>query len=399
MLGTLYLAWRYLTYHWLTTIWLVGCISLTLYLPIASRVVVQRFQLELQHRAASTPLIVGAKGSRFELAINALHFTGEPPESLTYGQFKEMRDTELASVIPLHVRYRTRSFSDEPDGYAIVGTSLDYFSFRGLHTREGNLFAQLGDCVIGSEVARRQSLRPGDVLMSQTQNAYDLVASQPLKMKVVGVLNPSHSDDDLAVFVDVKTAWVIEGLGHGHEDLQQPENEQLLLGKDGEELVANAAVTQYIEITPENISSFHFHGNPNKFPITAVIAMPHDKKSGLLFEGNFVGSQQPLQVIHPTEVMDELLQRVFRARRFFDVAVIVVTLVTTLFVALVALLSRRLREREMNTLFKIGCAPYTILGMQLVELSIVVGLSLLFAGSLAAITVWIAPQLIRQLVF
>lgn len=379
--------------------WLVGCISLTLYLPIASRVVVLRFQQELQQRAESTPILVGAKGSRFELAINALHFTGQPPESITNGQFRDMRDLEFALLIPLHVRFRTRSFADDPRGYPIVGTSVDYFSFRRLRLQDGDSFAQLGDCVVGAEIARRQSLKPGDVLMSQTQNAYDLVASQPLKMNVVGVLEPSHSDDDLAVFVDIKTAWVIEGLGHGHDNLQKPENEELLLGKDGDELVASAAVTQYIEITADNAGSFHFHGNPRHFPLTAVIALPNDEKSALLFEGNFVGTQQPLQVIHPADVMDELLQRVFRARRFFDVAVIVVTIVTTLFVALVTLLSRRLRQREMNTLFKIGCPPYTILGMQFVELSIVVVFSLSIAGTLATITIWVAPQLIRQLVF
>ena len=48
---------------------------------------------------------------------------------------------------------------------------------------------------------------------------YDLSAEYPLKMRVTGILAPTGTPDDLAVFTDVKTAWVIDGIGHGHDDL------------------------------------------------------------------------------------------------------------------------------------------------------------------------------------
>ena len=38
-------------------------------------------------------------------------------------------------------------------------------------------------------------------------------------MQVVGVLEPSYTADDGAIFVDLKTAWVIQGLVHGHQDM------------------------------------------------------------------------------------------------------------------------------------------------------------------------------------
>jgi len=34
-----------------------------------------------------------------------------------------------------------------------------------------------------------------------------------------------------------------------------------VLKKEGNTYVGNAAVVQYNEITPENVESFHFHGN------------------------------------------------------------------------------------------------------------------------------------------
>ena len=40
-------------------------------------------------------------------------------------------------------------------------------------------------------------------------------------MKVAGVLRRTHTTDDLGIFTDVKTTWVIQGLGHGYENQQR----------------------------------------------------------------------------------------------------------------------------------------------------------------------------------
>ena len=51
-------------------------------------------------------------------------------------------------------------------------------------------------------------------------NFGDAVAvSQDGKTVVVGVLPPTNTPDDDGIFVDIKTAWVIQGIGHGHEDV------------------------------------------------------------------------------------------------------------------------------------------------------------------------------------
>ena len=51
----------------------------------------------------------------------------------------------------------------------------------------------------------------------------------------------------------MKTAWVIQGLAHGHQDLSCPEAASTVLRKEGANIVGNAAVVEYNEITPENI--------------------------------------------------------------------------------------------------------------------------------------------------
>ena len=87
-------------------------------------------------------------------------------------------------------------------GFPIVGTTLDYFAFRQLQIRHGTTLIRLGDCVLGAGVARKLGLEPGDRLLSDPENVFDIAGAYPLNMRVVGVLDDSHAPDDNAVFVD-----------------------------------------------------------------------------------------------------------------------------------------------------------------------------------------------------
>ena len=94
--------------------------------------------------------------------------------------------------------------------------SSAYKALRGLSVAEGRLPAMLGECVLGARAAERLAVSTGDHVVSSPESVFDLAGVYPLKLEVVGVLAPSHGPDDQAVFVDLKTAWVAEGKGHGH---------------------------------------------------------------------------------------------------------------------------------------------------------------------------------------
>lgn len=387
-----YLALRYIGFHKLKTIILVACITLTLYLPAAMHALVDRFQAELRSRAATTPLVIGAVGSRFDLALHALYFEAAVPSTIAWRETAAVHATGLAQPIPLLIRHRAR-------GLPIVGTSLDYFSFRELRVADGAMLARLGDCVLGARAARRLGLEPGDSLLSDPENVFDIGGSYPLKMRVVGVLAPAYSPDDDAVFVDVKTAWVIQGLGHGHQDLAQATDPNVVLKREADRVVASAALMQFIEITDENLATFHFHGEMSDFPLTSLIAVPPDVKSATLLIGRYQRSDATAQILVPDEVVQELLQMVFRIQRLFDLGAVVLAVITTLFVVLVILLSLRLRSGEMQTLFRLGCSRFTLFRLLAAELILVLGSSFLLAAVLAFATQQLAPQLLRQWLF
>lgn len=389
MSDMLYLAWRYVSYHRWKTLILVLAITLVVFLPAALNVLIDRSAQQLMARAESTPLLVGAKGSPLELALSSLYFDADTPARAQFADADVVRESGLADPIPLYVRFRA-------SGYAIVGTTLEYFTFRTLTFADGRPLAMLGEAVVGSTVARELGLRVGDSIVSSPESAFDLAGVYPLKMKVVGILEPGYSADDEAVFVDIKTTWVIEGLGHGHQDLETA-GSSAIMNRDEDRIVANASLVQYNEITAENADSFHFHGDLSGYPLSAILVVPNDTKSGVILQGRLQNTEGDTQIIRPKEIIEALLTTVFTVQQFVVAAVALVGTATVAVAVLVILLSLRLRLRERLTLFKIGGSKSVIAGVMAAEIMAVIIASSLLALVLTVIVDRYGAGIIRAL--
>ncbi|MCH2183192.1 MAG: ABC transporter permease [Mariniblastus sp.] len=368
---------RYIQFHKLKTVVLVASIFLTTFLPITILILLSEFNEKIISRAQSTPMVIGAEGSPLDLTLHAIYFSSKQPDPIRFATIEEIRQTGWARPVPIYSRYTARQFP-------IVGTSLDYFQFRNLPLAEGESLSRLGDCVLGSEVARQLQLGPGDRLLSDPENILDLAGHYPLKMLVRGVLEPSSTPDDWGVFVDLKTSWVIEGLGHGHQNLEEETDDLKVEVRSDGTLQATAAVLPYMEITDNNIDSFHFHGETADFPITAVIAVAPDEKNETLLMGHFQVVDNETQLVQPVVVIDELMSLVFQVKKFFDLNAVLIALATLFLLILVLVLSQRLRMREMQTMFKLGCSRGTILRLQFSEIAIL----FLVSSVLVALAVW-----------
>jgi putative ABC transport system permease protein len=322
--------------------------------------------------------------------LNSLYLESEAPETLRYAEADRIADSELAQPIPLYVRFHARE-------HPIVGTTLEYFEFRGLRFAAGRAMAVLGECVVGARVAESLGVGQGDSVVSSPESVFDLAGVYPLKMRVVGVLEPAHTPDDLAIFADLKTAWIIEGLGHGHSDLARLEARSAVLARRGDTIVANASVVQYNEITQENIDSFHFHGDLSGYPITAVIAVPENEKSGVILMGRYQGAEEANQIVRPIEVMQELLETILTIQSYVVTAVVIVGAATLATAALVFLLSLRLRRREIETMMKLGGARLAVASVLVSEVAVVLVLSTALAGGLTLLTSRFGSAAIRAL--
>ena len=390
MIDSLYIAWQYIRSNKIRTATLIACITLISFLPVSLQLLLEESERQLMSRAVSTPLVIGAKGSSLDLVMNSLYFSDQVPELVSMEASERVMESDLALPIPVYVRFHAR-------GNPIVGTTLDYFDFRGLKVAEGRNLAVLGDCVLGTRVAENLGLKPGDSMLSSPETLFDLAGVYPLKMKVVGVLQKSHTSDDLAVFVDIKTTWVIQGLGHGHQDVTKLTDPTLILKRSESNVAASAKLYHHTEITKKNIDSFHFHGNTSIYPITAVIAVPYDDKSGTILRGRYLSRNETLQIIKPKEVIDGLLQNIFRIKNVLDAVISVVALATVMAIILVFALSLRLRQREIETVFKLGCSRMTIARLVASEIFIIVFTSGVLCGVMIMVVNQISNDLVRVL--
>ncbi|MCG8409513.1 MAG: hypothetical protein MI923_30275 [Phycisphaerales bacterium] len=383
----LFLAWRYVAYHRGKTAILTAALTLTTILPLSAHLLIDRYGESLIARAQATPLVLGAKGNRFDLVLKALYFSPASVDPVYMSEVDSIRESELGEPIPLHLRFTARK-------RPLVGTTLEYFEFRALSLRNGALPTVLGQAVLGSKIAAELEKDVGSSLFSDQQTLYDITKTYPLKMSIVGVLKESGTPDDEAVFVDIKTAWIIEGIMHGHQDVTTVQDESVILGRDNDTVVANASIVQYHEVTPENVDSFHTHSASDELPVTAIIVVPSDLKSGTLLKARYNLSESQRMLV-PLEVVEELMHLVFRIKRFFDANFALILVSTGLFIALVVLLSHRLRKREMETMHKIGCSRLTVFWLQAAELAIVLTMSLAVSVTLSLVVVSMAPHIMR----
>lgn len=386
----LYLSGQYIRHHKLKLSVLTFAITLVSWLPIAIQSIVDQTASQLLNRAETTPMVIGAKGSPLELSLGSLYLSTQTPATLNYSELENVEATGLARAIPLYYRFHSQ-------GHPIVGTSPDYLDYRQLQLNAGRPAAILGEAVIGAEVARRLRLSVGDAVISSPESVFDIAGIYPLKMPVVGILKPSFSPDDNAIFVDIKTSWVIQGLGHGHQDLANKKSMGQILKKDGDNIVANASVMQYNEITADNIDSFHFHGDNSQRPVSAIIPIPRDKKSAALLLGHYQEGRSDVQIVRSQRVITELLDTVFTVRNYIIVGIAVVATATATIALLVFFLSLRLRQGERFTLARIGASQLQIIGLMATEVIAVVLLSAVLSTLLIAVTEQYGMQLLQQL--
>lgn len=375
-----YLALRYLASSPGRTAVLVLGLAVAWFLPAFTVQVGHLAEARLLQRATDTPVVLGHVGNEFDLVMSSLYFRGDVSDPLPFGAVAEAARDGLA--VPMHLGFTA-------GGAPVVGTSLDYYAARRLTLSQGRLPAVLGEVVVGAEVAQAAHLAPGDDLRSDQKNLYNLAGAYPLLLRVVGVLETTGGPDDLAVFADIKTTWVLAGLLHGHEAVTAGN----AAGGDDDNLEASLALFLFTEITPETLPSFHLHGGAEDWPVSSVLVWPRDAKAHDQLLGD-AAVHPTRQAVRPVTVVRTILGIVMRVQELLATWVVLVGLSTAAFVGLVVSLSLRLRSSEMQLLKRIGAGRATIAAMLGVEAGLVIALSLGLAACLTwGATAWLVASL------
>lgn len=165
--------------------------------------------------AAYYSVIVGPAGSNTQLAMNSMYFTDSPVGTIPYSVVGSLQqDSRVTNVIPF-------AMADNYNGYGVVGTTPDYLKNKSV--AEGEMFnaAEAMQAVVGSNIAKYNNLKVGDIIY--TSHSVGSTDKHAQGLTVVGILSETHSSFDNVVFTQIKTLWDMHD--HGENEHEEEEHE------------------------------------------------------------------------------------------------------------------------------------------------------------------------------
>lgn len=157
-------------------------------------------------------LVVSGKGSPLQIILSSVFQIDIPTGNIPVSEANQLKANPLVkSAIPL-------ALGDNYNGYRIVGTNSDYIAHYHGKLALGRLYNMKMEAVVGSEVAQKYHLQPGNKIVGAhgLTNSNDLHTDFPYS--IVGVLKSTNSILDRLVLTPVESIWYV----HEHPDEDDP---------------------------------------------------------------------------------------------------------------------------------------------------------------------------------
>jgi putative ABC transport system permease protein len=280
-------AWRSIRQRTLVSLLTVISMGLGVALVVAVLVVYGVVKNSFERGGGGYDLIVGAKGGREQLVLNTVFYLNQPVGNIPYSFYEELTDGKYGPVetaIPVCMGHTYR-------GFRVVGTipemftELKYGHDQSYEFAEGENFKEINhfDAVLGSIAAYRSQLKVGDPILVVHGGEGDRVHKETFK--VVGILAPTGTPADRAVFVNMR----------GFQDIHHQEEQVTGAAKDAHAGHDHAGepkeITAVLVCIPKN-AVFDQDAMPKKINFTKVAqAVSPVKVINDLFEG-IVGKLQ-----------------------------------------------------------------------------------------------------------
>lgn len=297
----------------------------------------------ITNNAAYYSVIVGPAGSHTQLAMNSMYFTDSPVGTIPYSVVTTLQqDSRVRTAIPF-------AMADNYNGRSVVGTTPEYLS--GKTVAEGAMFEATAtmQAVIGSRVARDNSLRVGDVIY--TSHSANSTETHAEGLTVVGILEESYSAFDNVVFTQIKTLWDM----HDHGD--EPDDHE-----EAEEHHMSGAVCA-IMINTRN-------------PVYAMqLAEEYDGK--ILSDAD--GDSYTLQAIEPMSVVRDVLDDADDTKYIVFILCAVILVMNIMIISIITLLNMYHSAKEISLMRLIGISMKKINLLYILQNSLMGLISILLA--------------------
>ena len=355
------LAWHSLLSRRLTVALTVFAIALSVALFLGVEKVRTGAKASFADTISGTDLIVGARSGGVQLLLYSVFRIGNATNNLTWESYQDIaqRD-EVAWIVPM-------SLGDSHRGFRVLGTTDEFFDrykYRGnrnLGFTHGEVFGDLFDAVIGSDVAAQLEYELGqEIVVAHGLASFTEHDDKPFV--VSGILEKTGTPVDRTVFVSLEAIEAIhidwKGGGRSQNTISAEEVRQMELEPQ--------AITAALVGVNSRLQIFGLQRWVNDYP------------------------EEPLLAILPGVALGELWDIIGVAERaLMGVSVMVVV---TALLGMVAVIFAGLNERrrEMAILRAVGARPWTILLLLTTEaalislIAVILGLGLLYTGLFAA---------------
>jgi putative ABC transport system permease protein len=278
--------------------------------------------------------IVGGKGGALQLVLSTVYHIGQPLYPIPYSYYQKfLPGGEFADVTEVAIPMCLGDSYEAPDGtfYRVVGTTpelfekIHYGTFRdgtpksyefeegGRNFKTENYF----EAVVGSVAAANSGLRVGDEI-----NPTHGLGGEGHKhegFKVVGILKPTGTANDRAVFINIEGFYLLEGHASKSEE------------ESGEHAAAGAETA---EAHAEHAERVHEHAHEplpiDQREVTSILVLCNSPLGPTVLEGFIDKGNDPLaQTVAPTREIAMLMDRIVGPIR-------IVLMVLTILIIIVA---------------------------------------------------------------
>lgn len=364
-----------------STVVTVASVALAVALLMALLMLRDSGQAAFSRGSGNAHLIVSQDNSPLVAVLNGVFYANPPRNPISQAKFAEIKNAfPWAWAIPTQL-------GDSYKGFPVVATTTEYLSdFEPVEGEpwllaKGRFFDAPFELVIGSEVARATGLQLGDAIplthgfasSQETGHVHDAHT-----FEVVGILEPTASSHDRAMFTDLVGSWVLHA-----EDRLEREGDEDDSGHDHDhDHGHHHAHVEIEDLTDEDrlITGILLRVPTRGGSASAVLPQAFD----------LLRRDTSITVASPANQIQRLFAIVGSVDRLFIAMAIVVLASSGVGILLALWNSMEQRRRQIAILRVLGCSRARVFGLIVTEsvliglLGAIIGVGLSFAAAAMA---------------
>ncbi|MGA0241800.1 MAG: ABC transporter permease [Candidatus Marinamargulisbacteria bacterium] len=290
-------------------------------------------QTSLSYSVSGTDLIVGARSGDIQLLLYTIFRVGKPVANMSWAALEQIRALPAVKwVIPI-------SLGDSHKGYPVIGTTNAYFDHyqygqkQSLAFEYGRALQGPLDVVVGADVARTLGYRMGDSLYLSHGTGRIARPHANTVFNIVGILMPTGTPVDASLHVHVTAMDALHSRGGPATD------------------------------TPPRT-------------ITGGLVGLHSTLSIFSVQRHIIDAfDEPLSAVIPGVAFSQLWASLSMINHAFLIITILVSVISFMSLLLALCMSIHHRQKELALLRAMGCRPYQIFLLMMLEALLITCLS------------------------